>query len=122
MTKKIEEAKVNAPVYTESIPLMNVSAKLQPSEYLERATSMLAQHGALTIAGLGNAATQAIRTALLLEKFGFKVGPIGIAEKMMTPQKWEPDTVDPKRGKWVDDPLRKDLRPVAQIMIRLEKK
>jgi hypothetical protein len=83
---------------------------------------MLSSHGALTIAGLGNAATVTMRLSFMLEKLGYKRSSVDIKEKMMAPQRWVPDPDDPekKRGKWVDEPNR-DLRPVAQLLIRLEK-
>jgi hypothetical protein len=97
---------------------LNVSSKRLPAEYLDRATTMLYQVGRLKIAGLGNAATTAMKVSFILERLGFVRTAVDIAQKTMPAQKWVPDAKDPQDGQWVDD-SSKSPRPVPQLIITM---
>jgi hypothetical protein len=101
-----------------SVPFLNVSSKRLPAEYLDRATTMLYQVGRLKIAGLGNAATTAMKVSFILERLGFVRTAVDIAQKTMPAQKWVPDAKDPQDGQWVDD-ASKSPRPVPQLIITM---
>jgi hypothetical protein len=101
--------------------VFNVSSKKLPAEYLDRATAILQEAGILRIAGLGNAATTAMKVSLILERFGYARTEVKIVQKIMPAQKWVPDSKDPQDGQWVDDTERPP-RPVPQLVITMEAK
>lgn len=119
MPKNEKVAQVSTPI--ESVPMVNVSSKRLPAEYLDRATGYLANGGAVTIAGLGNASTNAMKVAIMLLRLGYARGGVDVIEKMMPAQKWIADSKDPQAGEWVDDPTR-PARPVPQLLIKLDSK
>jgi hypothetical protein len=116
-TEKVKEEPVSLVVAR--IAYLNVSSKKMPAEYLDRAIAML-QAGDLKIAGLGNAATTAMKVSFILGRLGFSRTQVEIAEQMMPAQKWVPSAKDSQDGEYVDDPSR-DKRPVPQITITMTK-
>jgi len=101
-----------------SEPVFNVSSKKLPAEYLDRATAILQEYGSLRLAGLGNAATTAMKVSLILERLGYTRTDVKVTEKMMPKQKWVPSGKDPNDGEWVTDTER-PARPVPQLIITM---
>jgi hypothetical protein len=103
-----------------SVPelVFNISGKKMPAEYLDRATAILHETGKLNVAGLGNAASNAMKVCFILERLGFIRSKVDISEKLMPTQKWVASTTNPNDGEWVDDSTR-PKRPVPQIIITL---
>jgi hypothetical protein len=98
--------------------VFNVSSKKLPAEYLDRATAILQEYGSLKLAGLGNAATTAMKVSFILERFGYARTEVKITEKMMPKQKWVPSSKDSQEGEWITDAER-PARPVPQLIITM---
>jgi hypothetical protein len=125
MTKKTEVTKVSNPETVSSVAgvvrTINLSNKRQPSEYLGDAIDNITNDGSVVIAGLGLASSNTMKLALTLVKMGYVYSDVHVGEKMMPGQRYEKDSVDPLKGKWIDDPS-KPSRPVPQLSIRISKK
>jgi hypothetical protein len=114
-----KDTKVSAET-TAKEQVFNVSSKKLPAEYLDRATAILQEYGSLKVAGLGNAATTAMKVSFILERLGYRHTEVRIMEKMMPKQKWVPSSKDSQDGEWVTDTER-PARPVPQLIITLTK-